>query len=373
MNVLIEIGSLGRGGAERQVVQLAGGLAARGHKVCLVVERSVTAYHGEIEKAPFTLIELRQAGKHDVRVLWRAFRTLRSMKPDVCMCVGFPATLWGRLAALMIGCPVVTTEHATRAVTPRKERFVNRLLQRWTVATVACTGLQVPYLVAGGYSLEHVRVVNNGVDVGVFCEDSDGGSAFRRRYGIPDEAFVVGLVAAHRREKRHDRFVDTIVTLATAGLDVWGCMIGGGSGIATTRSLVEGTPIADRFVITGPIEDMKSAYSALDVVVLVSDRETFPLCFLEAQACGRPVVGMGGYGGVAETMDVGMTGLLVPGGDMQALAAALQHLAHDKDLRLAMGHAGREWVGVNLSLRRMVDRYERLLEAVATQSTYSIL
>ena len=113
-------------------------------------------------------------------------------------------------------------------------------------------------------------------------------------------AFVM-LAAAHRPEKRHDRFVSLIERLHGYGTRAWGVMVGGGPLLERTAALAKTSPASDWLRVTGPIVDMPAAYSAADLVVLVSDAETFPLSFLEAQACEVPVVGMDA-GGVRETL-----------------------------------------------------------------------
>jgi glycosyltransferase involved in cell wall biosynthesis len=360
MRILIDIAHIARGGAERQTVQLAGGLARRGHEVLLVVNKTVDAYEREIAAGQVNVRPLGRVETYDPRTLSDLMSLCRRGRPEVVLAVMFNATFWARLAALPLGVPCVTAEHSSSRRVRRQSLVANTLLGRWTRATVACGRGQIPSLVRAGNPERNIVVIPNGVDTAEYYPDADAGAAFRAEAGIPHDAVLVGLVAAHRREKRHDRFIRLIAGLRAAGLDVWGCMVGGGPLLEANRTVAEESPAADRLVVAGPRSDMRAVYSGLDLVVLVSDNvETFPLSFLEAQACGRPVAGME-TGAVAETFATG-SGVLIRQGDEEQLLCEVAALVGDRDRLRTMGEHGRAWVHENLTIEHMVARYEKLL------------
>ena len=347
-------------------MQLATGLAKRGHICALTVHKSVDAYGEELQASGVSVKSLGRMQKYDARILPDLMALYRSCRPDVVLAVEFTATLWGRLAAVLLRCPCVTAEHASKDRYGRGVVMTHRLLAPFTQSTVACARAQVPYLVAAGNRPNAIVVINNGVDTTEFFPDDSGAGRFREVLGIPDDAAVVGLVAAHRVEKRHDRFIGLIERLHARGVDAWGCMVGGGPLLAADREMARASVIADRLVVPGPVPEMRGAYSAMDLVVLVSDDvETFPLSFLEAQACARPVVGME-TGAVRETFVDGRSGILIAQGDDERMADEAAALLGDGRKLRSMGDYGRTWVAANLSLERMVGEYETLLERAAT-------
>jgi len=128
-----------------------------------------------------------------------------------------------------------------------------------------------------------------------------------------------------------------------------------------TSAMAKASSVSERLRVIGSRTEMPAIYSACDVVVLVSDDiETFPLCFLEAEACGVPVVGLD-TGGVRETMIAGETGFVVDSDNLEGMTSTLAALLADRDKRLRMGRAGRQWVKRKLSRDAMVDGYERVL------------
>lgn len=368
MRIAVDIAALDNGGAERQTLELASGLVTAGHDVLLVVNKRADHFTEYLDR--FSVRELQRMDYRDLRVVTDIRSALRGFKPDVVVCVLFNATLFGRLAAATLACPVVVAEHSTKIKTPLPELVTNVTLAPVTRAVIACAKAQVDALVRGGHQRRKIIVVPNGVDVTRFSRNEESGASLRSTLGIPVDAPVVLLAAGHRREKRHDRFVALIEHLDQAGTPAWGLMVGGGPLIEQTCTLAAASPVARRLVVAGPLVDMPAAYSAADVAVLVSDDiETFPLSFLEAQACETPVVGMD-TGGVRETLVDGRTGHLVAQGDLETMVARVAGLLDSPQERRTMGLAGREWVVAGLSTQAMVDAYERILTQVVRRSRH---
>jgi|GEM_PF-453153 len=375
MRLLIDVAAFKQGGAERQLLGLAGGLQVRGHRVLLTVNQTIEGYVGELAVAPFDVLELGCASGYDRRVTGRVAATIRGFRPDVCLCVEFSATLWGRLAALATGVPVVIAEHLTTEDVAGRRLLANRLLGRRTAAVVGCAQAQVGSLIAAGDPPDRIRVIPNGVDVRRFTPDEDAGRALRGQLGIDDGAFVVALVAAHRPEKRFDRFVELIERLSALrpGTAVWGVSAGDGPLLDADRELAAESASAGRLAVLGGMDDVRPVYAAADVVVLVSDDiETYPMVFLEAQACECTVAGFD-QGGVRETLLDGQTGLVVPAGDLGALPQALAGLLDDAARRTKMAGAGRRFVADRCSLDVMVDEYERVLTNAARGTSLPVV
>lgn len=112
-------------------------------------------------------------------------------------------------------------------------------------------------------------------------------------------------------------------------------------------------------------EDMRPAYAACHLVTLPSFGEGLPTTLLEAGACGRAVVATD-VAGCRDVVEDGVNGLLVPPGDAQALAKAIEHLLCDSALRRRMGLAGRQRVeerfSDNLINARTLEVYASLLK-----------
>ena len=172
----------------------------------------------------------------------------------------------------------------------------------------------------------------------------------------------MGLVAGHRPEKRHDRFIRIIEATSRTLPNVIGVMVGQGALMKHSRELAAQSEAANNLIFLDWQTAMMPVYNALDVIVLTSDTETLPLCFLEAQACGVPVIGMD-VGGLREAVLPGSTGYLVAAGDEAAMTSRLTQLAIDVAHRTRMGEQARDFVTSARGCDAMVSQYAQLLEA----------
>ena len=132
---------------------------------------------------------------------------------------------------------------------------------------------------------------------------------------------------------------------------------GTGRSVAETRELAAQLKLGDRAVFTGWLESERkhSVLAGATLFVLPSYVEGMPMALLEAMSWGLPVIATP-VGGVPEIVTEGVDGLLVPAGDVEALAAAIRRLMSDPPLRERLGRAARETVAARFSLDSAVER-----------------
>ncbi len=125
-----------------------------------------------------------------------------------------------------------------------------------------------------------------------------------------------------------------------------------------------GTGTAEGVEITGSLsrERMPEEYRRSDIFVLPTLADNTPVTLLEAMASGLPSVATR-VGGIPEMLESGLSGHLVPPGDVAALAAAVEGLASDPPARARMGRAARAAAETRFSLERMVSELERIYGA----------
>jgi glycosyltransferase involved in cell wall biosynthesis len=124
--------------------------------------------------------------------------------------------------------------------------------------------------------------------------------------------------------------------------------------------------IADRVRFTGWQRDLAAVHGCIDVSVLSSLNEGTPVALIEAMAAARPVIATD-VGGVRDVVSDGQTGLVVPSGDVPALAAAMERLAGDAATRAAFGRAGREAVRTRFSRERLEIEISRSYRRVLAE------
>ncbi len=133
------------------------------------------------------------------------------------------------------------------------------------------------------------------------------------------------------------------------------------------RDRVRELSLEDRFLFLGFRQDIPEILSDLDLFVLSSVQEGFSLATVEAMAAGKPVVATRS-GGPEEIVEDGRTGMLVPPGDADGLAAGICELLSNPVRAGAMGREGREKAFRDFSLVAMIRQYEEQYARVSSGS-----
>ena len=206
---------------------------------------------------------------------------------------------------------------------------------------------------------EQYRVVPLGIDLTPYLAPPVRRGELRASLGLPPDAPLVGMVGRLVPIKDGATMIDAIARVPHAHLAV----VGDGESRQELERVVEQRSLTRRVHFTGWRRDVAAVFADLDVVALSSRNEGTPVALIEALAAAKPVVATT-VGGVADVVDDGVTGLLVPAGDAAALADALTRLLDDPDLRARFGASGRVRMCERFSLDRLVDEIGELYRSL---------
>ena len=162
-------------------------------------------------------------------------------------------------------------------------------------------------------------------------------------------------------EKGHPTLLEAWSSVVAAVPNATLLVVGEGSRREALEAMAHELGVADRVVFTGRRDDVPAVTAALDVAVLPSYREALGLTILEAMALSRPIVASN-VGGIPEMVEDGVTGLLVPPHDAEALAAAIIRLLRDHPLADTLGRAGHDLVHEKFCIERMVSAVEQIYD-----------
>jgi glycosyltransferase involved in cell wall biosynthesis len=230
----------------------------------------------------------------------------------------------------------------------------------------------VPYLRrAGERDAAKLVEMPNGVDADLFSPGPDA-SRLRERLGIGANAVVAAFVATLDRAhhfKRLDVAIDAVAQLADERLHL--VVAGGGELLDGFRARAQAAHVADRIHFLGavPHADLPDLLRAADLFLLTTEPpESFGIVLIEAMACGLPAIATD-YPGVRAVIDDGATGTLVPAGEAQAVARALEDLiAAGPERRAELGDRGRAKAVREWSWPTLVDRMDgAYAEAIAVR------
>jgi len=309
---------------------------------------------------PVMLPHLRRTGNPltQLRAVWSLYRVMKQFQPDVVHTHLTMAGVWGRVLARWLGVPVIVHtfhEHPFRGVYRRFQTtlfvLTERALAHITDSIITLSeGLRRE--IVDHYHLtrsSRITVLPLGFDLRAFASLRRRTGIFRRIHGLPADGRLVGIIGRLIPVKNHSLFLEAAARLHRERPDVRFAIIGDGALRGTLEQQARLLGLADCVVFTGWLREMPAVYSDLNVLALSSWNEGTPVPIIEALASGCPVVATQ-VGGVAELLDNGAFGQLVPPGDAAALA-------------LAIGRALDETYNPQAARQAMLDRYsvERLI------------
>lgn len=208
-----------------------------------------------------------------------------------------------------------------------------------------------------------------GVDAAEFHPDPAGRADLRARYGLGDRPVVV-CVSRLVPRKGQDMLVRAWPRVLDERPDARLLIVGGGPYGTRLRRMAEASGAAGSIVFAGavPAAELPAHYACGDVFAMPCrtrgaglDVEGLGIVFLEASACGLPVIA-GDSGGAPEAVVPEQTGIVLSGRDVPAIAAACTRLLGDEDLRREWGDAGRRWVRTSWTWQASADRLAELLD-----------
>ena len=271
-------------------------------------------------------VVVRTTRAFDLAYLARLLRLVRTSGAELIHSHLLTSSVYGSVAGLLTGVPVVTTFHGSVDIRTRgpltalKIGLINRSADRIVFVS---EHLRRELVAARGLRASKSVVVHNGVDCDRFRPARN--DRLRRRLGVGVDVLLVGAVGNVRQPKGYDILLDSAAMLAARGPRVCIVVAGEDAGQpALMQALLQRRAhlgLDDAVHFLGFQHDAAGVLNGLDMFVLPSTKEGFSLSTVEAMACGIPVVATRS-GGPEEIVSDGDSGLLVAAGDAIALAGS---------------------------------------------------
>jgi len=328
MKISILLPDLRGGGVERVSIVLAHEFARSGHEVEFVLMRA----RGELldeAQAEFSVVELATPRARNLPFVLA--RYLRRRRPDVLLAAMWPLTVIVPVTIRLSGhrCKVLVSEHNSLSVQYRDWGSGHRAILRSTMAVgyrladhrvVVSTGVAADVAALSGLDRGAFDVIHNPVP-----PRPDPTAAATRiaeeLWSGPSGGRIV-TVGSMKPQKNHALLLRAFARMDRAEARLM--FVGDSSGRDALLSLAQELGVADRVIFAGFQRDPTPFYKTADLFVLSSDYEGFGNVIVEALASGTPVVSTDCPSGPAEILVDGEYGRLVPVGDTEALALAIE-------------------------------------------------
>ncbi|HUP33609.1 MAG TPA: glycosyltransferase [Gaiellaceae bacterium] len=383
IRVLRVIARLNVGGPALHVSYLTRELDRRGYETTLAAgsvgegEGSMEYVARELGIQPLAipLLQREISPLRDAATVRHLVGLIRELRPHVLHTHTAKAGAVGRAAALLAGAarPKVVVHtfhgHVLRGYFPPPLAEGFRLLER-RLADVSDA------LIAVSPEVKHdlvrlrvapakkISVIRLGLDLdGRIRASAEEGAAVRARFGIPEDAYLIGWLGRMTEIKRVDSLLAALAVLRSRGVEADVMLVGDGPLRAELEHRAAVLGLTECCHFAGFSEQVAPFLAAFDTVALTSANEGTPVTLIEALAAELPVVSTN-VGGVSDVVQHGRSGFLVPPGDVAALADALGQLAGSPELRREFGRAGRKHVRPRYSVPRLVDDVDSLYRSL---------
>lgn len=345
--------SRGWGGQETRVLVELEWMRAHGHWVSLAAHPE-SAIAKRAQGEGITFYPLRT---HKALLPMEVFRMAAWLRRNRVEVVNTHSSNDGWLAgvaARLAGCLLVRSRHIE---VDYPNRFWSSVAYRYLPHHVITTSQRIANRLVEELGLlpSQVTCIATGVDLARFNSGIKGN--LHQELGLAPEVALVGMISVLRSWKGHATFLDAAAhLLKSVKCPLRFVIAGDGPGREELSEKIMREPWKDHVTLLGQRDDVPNVLASLDVLVLPSyAHEGIPQIILQAQAMARAVVATT-VGGIPEIVEEGVTGLLVPPRNPEALAETIETLLDDPDLRARLGYVAREKIEKQYSLDAMGKR-----------------
>ncbi len=353
LKVCFLAGTLGQGGAERQLFHILRALHERRTALRVLCLGQCEFWEDRIKELGVPVIHIGQATSKLGR-LFRIVAELRRDPPQIIQSQHFYLNAYAAAAARMLGLVSIGALRSN-GLMERKDcgRMGGRINLHTPRVMAANSEAARQYAEKQNVPPNRLFLLGNVVDTASFSPTTS------RRSG-PARLISVGRLIP---SKRFDRFVSLVAKLRLRlNAEINGIIVGDGplkNKLQAQANALGLPPWA--MELRGSLADLAPVYREADAFVMTSEFEGTPNVLLEAMASGLPIVSTN-VGGVPEIIHSGQNGFLVSGDDDEDFCTVLERLIQDAELRSVMGQRGRAYVEANHSLARLPTMLSRLYD-----------
>lgn len=358
--VMYVVHSLGTGGTEKLVCQLAESVKSFGDEAVICCLDYVGPWGEEMKRRGIAVFNVGRKPGVDLGIIKKIKTIIREEKPDILHAHQYTPYFYSVLsAALSFPRPkLIFTEHGRHypdKVRPKRAVF-NQFANIFTDEIFGVSEFTKKSLVKyEKFPGKKIRVIYNGIKQEEFQGSIDIGQK-KRSLGLQPDARIIGTVGRLCAVKNFGMLIKAFAEVKKEIKDVKLLIAGDGEIKEELTALAEGLDLKDDVFFLGKRQDAPELMKIFDVFALSSDLEGAALVLLETMASGVPVVATA-VGGTPELVADGKTGILTPRGDYIRFSEAIVSILQNKEMQENMGEAGRQRVAEKFTFNKMQNAY----------------
>lgn len=243
------------------------------------------------------------------------------------------------------------------------------LIAKYSSVAVAVSEAVKENLLSSGYFKDNAKVIYNGVDSDYFNPQNDCTYLYDE-FNIPRGSKVIGMIGRVNAIKGQNDFLKAANIIMSKHKDVYTVFVGDAFEgeewrVENLKNNISKSPYKDRIIMQGYRTDNQFIHNLFDIYVMPSVQpDSLPTVVLEAMATGKPVVGYR-HGGICEMVKDGYNGFLAEVGNPEDLAAKIECLLCNDELRKVMGERARKRQIEMFSLDSYISNFSKLYDSLS--------
>lgn len=360
------------GGGERVFVQIINSLPKEKYEIYLA-SCSNDGFYRFIKNDSVRLIPVDFSERMNIPLFFQLARIIKQHSIDIVHGQGARAEFYARVAVWLTGTAKYVSTIAMPVegfdVGPVRKGvylFFDRLSENFVDHFIVVSeSLKRALIFKRGIAYEKITKIYNGIETSYYTPDGAhaDGLKVRAELGVNDSTFVIGAIGRMVWQKGFEYLLRGVKDLLNHTGDIKLLMVGDGPLKEKFHELVGTLGIGDQVIFTGFRNDVREILCAIDVLVIPSLAEGFPMVTIEAMAMAKPIIATR-IDGITEQISDGQEGLLVPPEDPSALAVAVSKLIGDRKLAKAMGLAARKKAESQFSVEKMITETEKVYQSL---------
>lgn len=375
-NLLYVFDNMEFGGGERVFAQIINRLSGERYKI-IVACLPTGAFIEKIEGNGAEINSVDMRNRFNPGVILQLSGLIKKEKVDIVHSQGARADFFARVAAKLASVPIVIStipmpvegfdvRPIRKLIYTAFNRFSECFVDRFIVVSDALEKMMIER-----HRIAPQRIVKiyNGIEKDEYCiadeEIAHRRLRFRTKVNIGQDVAVIGIIGRLVWQKGFEYFIEAIPEVLKEYKQARFLLVGTGELEEELKVKSKKLKLEEKAIFTGFMSDIKDVLASIDVFVIPSLREGLPVVLLEAMAMKKPIVATN-IEGIAEILENGVSGLLVPPRNSKALAEAVINMLTYKEKALRMGISARmiveERFGVDIMVQKVEEVYEELLQ-----------
>ena len=372
VRILFVIDGMEFGGGERVFVQIINGLPRDRFQPFLATAAN-KVFIKALTHQDLTTFTIDFTNRYNIAVLWKLARIIKREQIDIIHGQGIRAEFYARLAARFAGRkPYVSTVampiegydvgHLRKILYMAFDRLSEYYVRRFIVVSDSLVRAMIQ---GHGVAQQKVVKIYNGIETDVYrpaCQ-TENRRRTREKFRISDNEIFIGAIGRLVWQKGFEYFIQAIPEVIKKMPNSRFLLVGDGVLRHDLGIKARSLDLQDRLLFTGQRTDIPDILAALDIVVVPSLREGFPVLTLEAMAMEKPIVATA-IDGIVEQIVNDIEGMLVAPKDSHAIAEAIKKLIDNPDYASSLGTNARTRVIRDFSIQKMLLKTIKVYETI---------